>query len=335
MILIARGVAERARRRSFRRAAATSRAARPMRSPQSNAMGPRAGAGWPSSESAAATPGVVRATTPYREDLNQVNDSKNLILAVVLSALVLLGWTWAANHYFPTANPPSTQDRSGKQQPVPQPSAQPAGRRHAQGAAERLQRRSPRARASRIRTPSLSGSINLKGARDRRSAAAQPAPDDRQEFAAGAAAVAARSAGRLYRAVRLDRAGRPGARARRGVDGGQPAADAGPSRHAERRRRRTAPAIRSRSRSTTAISSPSSRASSTVPASRSSSGRSGSSAAPASRPTSRCGRTTSGRSACSTARPITDVNWKDLDAGQGRERSTMLPAGSASPTNIG
>ena len=31
-----------------------------------------------------------------------MNDSKNLILAVVLSALVLLGWTWAANKYFPT-----------------------------------------------------------------------------------------------------------------------------------------------------------------------------------------------------------------------------------------
>ena len=32
-----------------------------------------------------------------------MNDSKNLILAVVLSALVLIGWTWAANRYFPTA----------------------------------------------------------------------------------------------------------------------------------------------------------------------------------------------------------------------------------------
>jgi len=45
-----------------------------------------------------------------------VNDSKNLILAVVLSALVLLGWSWAANKYFPTANPPSTTAQAGKQQ---------------------------------------------------------------------------------------------------------------------------------------------------------------------------------------------------------------------------
>ena len=56
-----------------------------------------------------------------------MNDSKNMILAVVLSALVLLGWTWAANKYFPTANPPSTKVENGKQQPLPQPQAQPTG----------------------------------------------------------------------------------------------------------------------------------------------------------------------------------------------------------------
>src|SRR5438270_7518162 len=36
-----------------------------MRSPQSNAMERRAGAGWPSSASAAATPGADKATTRY------------------------------------------------------------------------------------------------------------------------------------------------------------------------------------------------------------------------------------------------------------------------------
>ena len=55
-----------------------------------------------------------------------MNDSKNLILAVVLSALVLLGWTWAANRFFPTANPPSTKVEAGKQQPVNEPQAQPS-----------------------------------------------------------------------------------------------------------------------------------------------------------------------------------------------------------------
>jgi YidC/Oxa1 family membrane protein insertase len=49
-----------------------------------------------------------------------VNDSKNLILAVVLSALVLLGWTWLANKYFPTANPPTAATVAGKQQSTPQ-----------------------------------------------------------------------------------------------------------------------------------------------------------------------------------------------------------------------
>jgi len=92
-----------------------------------------------------------------------VNDSKNLILAVVLSALVLLGWTWAANKYFPTSNPPSSKVEAGKQQPVPQPGAQPSA-----PAAPKVTQSVAAALGSgqrvAIRTPSLSGSINLKGA---------------------------------------------------------------------------------------------------------------------------------------------------------------------------
>ena len=91
-----------------------------------------------------------------------MNDSKNLILAVVLSALVLLGWTWAANKYFPTANPPSTKIAAGKQQPLPQPNAQPGPT-----SPKRLQSVSGALASSprvSIRTPSLMGSINLKGA---------------------------------------------------------------------------------------------------------------------------------------------------------------------------
>src|SRR3954471_7082947 len=88
-------------------------------------MAPRAGDGLPSSAYFVVTRGAAKATTPYREDLDPVNDSKNLILAVALSALVLLGWTWAANKYFPTANPPSTKIENGKAQPLPQPQAQP------------------------------------------------------------------------------------------------------------------------------------------------------------------------------------------------------------------
>ncbi len=92
-----------------------------------------------------------------------MNDSKNLILAVVLSALILLGWTWAANKYFPTANPPpAPRSENGKQAPLPPTQGQPAPT-----APKALQSRAavlgstPRVR---IVTPALQGSINLKGA---------------------------------------------------------------------------------------------------------------------------------------------------------------------------
>src|SRR5436190_4715659 len=134
-----------------------------MRSPQSNAMEPRAGAGWPSSASAAAIRGADKATTRYREDLIQVNDSKNMILAVVLSALVLIGWTWASSRWFPAANPPSSKVEGGKQKPLQQPSSQPAG----PASPKQLQSVSAALQAGprvAIRTESLQGSINLKGA---------------------------------------------------------------------------------------------------------------------------------------------------------------------------
>ena len=92
-----------------------------------------------------------------------MNDSKNLILAVALSALVLLGWSWAANKFFPTANPPSTKIEAGKQQPLPQPTAQPS----APSTPKALQTVSAALASGprvSIRTPSLLGSINLKGA---------------------------------------------------------------------------------------------------------------------------------------------------------------------------
>ncbi|HVU31356.1 MAG TPA: membrane protein insertase YidC [Sphingomicrobium sp.] len=93
-----------------------------------------------------------------------MSDNKNLVLAVVLSLLVLLGWTWAANKYFPTANPPSTKVVNGKTEPVqqaqPQPSAPTSARTPVQSLSAALAS-SPRVA---IRTPSLMGSINLRGA---------------------------------------------------------------------------------------------------------------------------------------------------------------------------
>jgi YidC/Oxa1 family membrane protein insertase len=84
-----------------------------------------------------------------------LNDTKNLMLALVLSGLVLLGWTWAANKYFPTANPPAPKQQQAKKQAQPQTAAKPL-----------MSVRAALASSARvaIRTPSLSGSINLKGA---------------------------------------------------------------------------------------------------------------------------------------------------------------------------
>jgi YidC/Oxa1 family membrane protein insertase len=91
-----------------------------------------------------------------------VSDSKNLILAVALSALVLLGWTWLANRYIPTANPAVTRVVNGKAQPLPQPQASPtANTSKAVRSRAQVLASTPRVR---IQTPSLLGSLNLKGA---------------------------------------------------------------------------------------------------------------------------------------------------------------------------
>ena len=92
-----------------------------------------------------------------------MNDNRNMILAIVLSALVLVGWSLLSDKYFPTAGPQTQQVEDGKVRPVPQPSADPAAdspqalRNRAVVLAE-----TPRVR---VQTPALTGSINLKGAR--------------------------------------------------------------------------------------------------------------------------------------------------------------------------
>ncbi len=84
-----------------------------------------------------------------------------MILAIVLSAIVLFGWSALTERYFPTASEPSTKIIDGRSQPVQQPSATPAGpQQQAQTAAQRQP--APRLR---IETPRLRGSVNLRGAR--------------------------------------------------------------------------------------------------------------------------------------------------------------------------
>ncbi|MFC3712778.1 membrane protein insertase YidC [Sphingoaurantiacus capsulatus] len=92
-----------------------------------------------------------------------MNEQKNLILAIVLSAVVLFGWSAISERYFPTANPPATKIEDGKEVVIPKPGADPAAdtitairdRATVLGETPRVP----------IRTDRLTGSINLTGAR--------------------------------------------------------------------------------------------------------------------------------------------------------------------------
>jgi len=92
-----------------------------------------------------------------------VDDKKNIILAVLLTAAILFGWPYVAKHFFPAANPPATRIEGGKTTPLTPSGTAPA----AEGAAAvrdltLVLKDSPRVP---IRTPKITGSINLKGAR--------------------------------------------------------------------------------------------------------------------------------------------------------------------------
>ncbi len=93
-----------------------------------------------------------------------MNDNRNMILAIVLSALVLIGWGFLSERLLPTAAPQSQKVENGKVKPAPQPQAAPAPQAQQQKLRARaaVLREAPRVQ---IRTPSLEGSINLKGAR--------------------------------------------------------------------------------------------------------------------------------------------------------------------------
>ncbi len=52
-----------------------------------------------------------------------MTDQRNLILAIVLSALVLLGWSFLSDRLMPTAGPPSVKVEDGRTVPLPKPGA--------------------------------------------------------------------------------------------------------------------------------------------------------------------------------------------------------------------
>ena len=92
-----------------------------------------------------------------------MNENKNMLLAIALSALVLIGWSLLSDRFFPTAGPQTQQVENGKVKPVPQPQAAPAA--DAPGAIRKREVVLAETPRVRIETPSLKGSINLKGAR--------------------------------------------------------------------------------------------------------------------------------------------------------------------------
>ncbi len=92
-----------------------------------------------------------------------MDNQRNMILAIVLSALVLFGWSALSDRFFPTANPPATKVVDGKQVAIPPPGADPtADAPRALRDRGLVLREGPRVR---IDTPAVAGSVNLTGAR--------------------------------------------------------------------------------------------------------------------------------------------------------------------------
>jgi YidC/Oxa1 family membrane protein insertase len=90
------------------------------------------------------------------------DNNRNVMLAIALSLLVLLGWGYITQRWMP-ANPPATKVTNGRQVPVTQPQASPAAQSAA--AVRDLKTVLPASPRIAISTPRLAGSINLKGAR--------------------------------------------------------------------------------------------------------------------------------------------------------------------------
>ena len=91
------------------------------------------------------------------------SEQRNFILAIVLSGLILFGWSALSSRWFPPANPTVVKVESGKIAATPAPGAPPATvQKTITQSREKVLAATPRIS---IRTPKLSGSINLKGAR--------------------------------------------------------------------------------------------------------------------------------------------------------------------------
>jgi YidC/Oxa1 family membrane protein insertase len=116
-----------------------------------------------------------------------LTDNRNMVLAIALSILILMGWSFLSERYFPTAAPQTQKVEDGKVKAAPRADAPSPSilRDRAQVLAE--------GQRLRIETPTLSGSINLTGARfddlqlkDQRTTIASNAPPVRLLSPAGA-----------------------------------------------------------------------------------------------------------------------------------------------------
>ena len=98
-----------------------------------------------------------------------MSDNRNLLIAVMLSMLVLLGWSYLSEQYFPSPEPApaATSTTPQPNAAAPAPTAAPAAPTAGPAIPAQMQTRAavlsstPRVR---IETPNLKGSINLKGA---------------------------------------------------------------------------------------------------------------------------------------------------------------------------
>mgnify|MGYP003578844078 CR=1 FL=1 len=92
-----------------------------------------------------------------------MNENRNMLLAIVLSALVLIGWSLLSEQFFPTAGPQTQQVEDGAVRPAPTPDVgPPRGGPEPIRPSQVVLAETPRVK---IETPRLQGSLNLKGAR--------------------------------------------------------------------------------------------------------------------------------------------------------------------------
>ena len=92
-----------------------------------------------------------------------MGNNRNMMLALVLSALVIFGWSFVSEKFFPTALPQTHKVDDGKVKPITQTADAPAAPSAA--AIQSVDTALADGPRVTIATPSLKGSIGLKGAR--------------------------------------------------------------------------------------------------------------------------------------------------------------------------